>query len=272
MLETLEPLQRLTRDLRAAHVTLSVDEARFLVDAYYAMQEDRKRAGNQVRALSASGEPNEVIQWLAGNTATLERNIQTVLDAWSLTHAAGRWARSVVGIGPVLASGLLAHIDVALAPTVGHVWRFAGLDPTVSWSKGQKRPWNAGLKVVCWKIGQSFMKFQNHENDIYGRIYVERKALENERNDAGAFLDQAVAALAAKRYGKETAAYAAYNDGRLPPAQIDARARRYATKLFLAHYHAVAYEVHFGEPPPKPYVVAILGHAHYIGPPGWPMA
>jgi hypothetical protein len=56
----------------------------------------------------------------------------------------------------------------------------------------------------------------------------------------------------------------------LPPAQIDNRARRYAVKLFLAHLHHVWYETEFGEAPPKPYPIAIMGHAHYIMPPGWP--
>ena len=43
--DDLDPITRLTRDLRAAARTLSEDEARFLVDAYYAMQRDRIRAG-----------------------------------------------------------------------------------------------------------------------------------------------------------------------------------------------------------------------------------
>jgi hypothetical protein len=57
----------------------------------------------------------------------------------------------------------------------------------------------------------------------------------------------------------------------LPPARIHRRAVRYAVKLFLAHYHHVAYEVEFGEPPPKPYVIEHLGHVDFIGPPNWPM-
>ncbi len=43
------PVTRLSRDLVHAATTLSEDEARYLVDAYYLMQDDRKRAHNQVR-------------------------------------------------------------------------------------------------------------------------------------------------------------------------------------------------------------------------------
>lgn len=56
---------------------------------------------------------------------------------------------SIHGIGPVISAGLLAHIDIHRAVTVGHIWRFAGLDPSVKWLKKTKRPWNAGLKVLC---------------------------------------------------------------------------------------------------------------------------
>ena len=51
----LEPMNKLTKDLRAATKFLSQEEARYLVDLYYQMQEDRKRTGNQVR--SQEGEP-----------------------------------------------------------------------------------------------------------------------------------------------------------------------------------------------------------------------
>ena len=92
------------------------------------------------------------------------------LDAYSGGPLAGRWARSIVGIGPIIAAGLLAHIDIKQAPTVGHVWRFAGLDPTLKWTTKTKRPWNGALKRLCWLIGESFTKVSNNPGDIYGKI------------------------------------------------------------------------------------------------------
>src|SRR5574337_629217 len=154
-----EAVTRMTRDIAKAASTLSDDEAIYLVDAYYMMQDDRKRSHNQVRAMGESAEPNSVIAWLATQSTTLENQIKRALDQYTEGHAMGSWMRSIHGIGPVLSAGLLAHIDIAQAPTVGHIWRFAGLDPTTKWEKGQKRPFNAKLKTLCWKIGQSFMKF-----------------------------------------------------------------------------------------------------------------
>ena len=50
MSERIESVSRLSKDLAAAARTLSVGEARFLVDAYYAMQANRIRADAQARA------------------------------------------------------------------------------------------------------------------------------------------------------------------------------------------------------------------------------
>lgn len=271
MIDTLEPLTRLSRDLKKAVITLSPREARYLVDLYYQIQDYRKAADNQERGLVASGEPHEVISWVGDAVETLEGDIKRALDAYGDSKLVGRWSKGICGIGPVISAGLLAHVDIDQAPTVGHIWRFAGLDPTSKWEKKTKRPWNAGLKTLCWKIGQSFMKFQNNPNDFYGKLYVERKAYEIERNDKGELASQAAAMLAAKNFGHDTEAYKAYIVGKLPPAHIDARARRWVVKLYLAHWHRVAFYDRYGVEPPKPYVLEhVAGHSHEVECPMWP--
>jgi len=266
----LEALTRLTKDIKTAASTMTADEARYLVDAYYQMQADRIRSNNQVRSLQEGDEPHQTIAWLAANAATLERNIKSALDVYTDAQVVGRWSKSLVGIGPVLSAGLLAHIDIQKAPTVGHIWRFAGLDPTVTWAKKEKRPWNASLKTLCWKIGESFVKVSGHEDDVYGKLYLERKAKEIARNDAGELAEQAAAVLTRFKIGKDTKARAYYEAGTLPPAHLHARAKRWAVKLFLAHWHAVAYREHYGTMAPKPYVISHRDHAHEIICPNWP--
>lgn len=263
----LELLNRLSKDLRQSAKTLADREVRFLVDAYYMMQDDRKRADNQVRALGTNEEPHAVINWLSTQSRTLERQIAVALDIYSRSKQIGQWARSVDGIGPIIAAGLMAHIDIKRAPTVGHIWRYAGLDPTSRWLAGQKRPWNAELKKLCWKIGESFVKVSNKPTAFYGEIYKNRKAYEIARNGRGEMAETAKAILAAKKIGKDTDAYAAYSKGRLPPAHIHSRAKRYAVKIFLSHWHDQAYRIQFGKAPPLPFAIAILQHAHYIEPP-----
>lgn len=262
----LETIQRLSKDLRNASVTLGRDEARFLVDAYYIMQEDRIRTASQERELGKGQEPHEVLSWLKGQSSVLEQQVAKALDAYSASLPEGQWARRQVGIGPVIAAGLLAHIDLSLTTTATKLWRYAGLDPTSKWEKGKKRPWNAGLKVLAWKAGESFVKTCNNENSFYGPIYAQRKKLEIERNEAGLFADQAAAMLEKKNFKKETEAYKSYSVGKLPPAHIHSRARRYAVKLFLSHYLEVAQRLN-GIEPTTPYIIAIGGHADYIPPP-----
>lgn len=55
-------------------------------------------------------------------------------------------------------------------------------------------------------------------------------------------------------------------EGKLAPSQIDARARRWSVKLFLAHLHHVMYLDFYGTEPPKPYAIAHLDHVHMIAP------
>lgn len=262
----LTPISRLSRDLREAAVTLTDDEARFLVDSYYMMQDARLRADGQLRALGESEEPNSVLSWLGEQNRTLENQVKGALDRYSNGHPIGRWMRSITGIGPVIAAGLLAHIDIERCATAGNIWSFAGLNPLAEWKKGEKRPWNARLKVLCWKLGESFVKVSGNESDYYGKIYAARKKLETERNEAGAFAEQAALILTKRKIGKDTDAFKAYSVGRLPPAHIHARAKRYAVKLFLAHLHEV-WRKHAGLPVPLPYPIVFLGHAHIIPPP-----
>jgi hypothetical protein len=297
----LVPTKRLNRDLRNAAVLLGDDEVRHLVDAYYAMQEDRKRSTNQVRALTEAEEPHTVVNWLATQAQTLESQIKVALDVYTENHVMGSWMREIFGIGPVISAGLLSSIHMGewchvcrgrtpeecqrqqankkrnlpehtyqpefSCPTVGHIWAFAGwaADGQTPWEKGKRRPFNAQLKVLCWKAGQSFMKFSNDPKCFYGRIYKERKLYEMRRNEAGELAEQAKAGAA--RVGKTTEAYKHYSAGKLPPAHIDARARRYAVKLFLAHLHGEWYTRVTGNAPPLPYPVAHLNHTHIIQPP-----
>jgi len=261
----LENVLRLNRDLANAAKTMSDNEARYFVDAYYIQQDNRQRSNNQVRALGENSEPNSVIVWLADQATTLENQIKRALDKYTGEHLMGSWMRGIYGIGPVLSAGLLAHIDIKRAETVGHIWSYAGLNPEGRKpAKGTTWPYNSHLKSLCWKIGQSFMKFSNVDECFYGKVYRERKAYEIARNESGGNAATAARILTEKNWTKGTDAYKAYSSGILPPAQIDARARRYAVKLFLSHLHGEWYRREFGKEPPLPYPIAHLNHVHFI--------
>jgi Transposase IS116/IS110/IS902 family len=177
---------------------------------------------------------------------------------------------SIFGIGPVLAAGLAAYIDITRTPSVSALWSLAGLNPNAVWQKGEKRPWNAQLKVLRWKIGDSFMKFHNHPDCFYGHIYAARKVLEVERNAAFLFRDQAEKTLANRRI-KDKATRAIYEAGQLPAGRLELRAERVAVKLFLSHYWEVAFYEHYHTLPRSPYILAKEPglHRHYVPPLGY---
>jgi len=112
------------------------------------------------------------------------------------------------------------------------------------------------------------MKFSNRDDCFYGKLYKQRKEYEKTRNDRGD--NKELALRLSSKFGKATEAYKHLSAGFLPPAQIDARARRWAVKLFLSHMQAVWWEMDTGEKPAKPYILTRdHGHAHEILPPNW---
>lgn len=335
--DILKVVKKLTKDLKLAAVTLSDHEARFLVGIFYLMQDHRKRSNNQIRALK--NEPHITLTWFSDQFKALEDEVRKALEAYSKAHKYGGWLHAQTGVGPIIAAGLLAHIDITKAPTAGHIWSFAGLVPGVKWNRGEKRPWNAELKTLCWKIGESFVKFSASPNCFYGHLYIERKEFEINRNAGGEFASEALRQLKERNWKEGTEAIKWYKGrlpgtiwkdfadielvnkenlkmdirnirlenldsktladrikkakaesvakttddkakavraelavpgtypGMLPPGHIHSRAKRYVVKLFLAHFQEVTYELHYGKAPPKPYPIAILGHAHKIEPP-----
>jgi hypothetical protein len=119
---------------------LSQPEMRYLVEQYYAIQEYRKASSNQISAIERiGGEAAQLATTEIHKALTrIEKQIQTHLEVASNNSAVGRWCNSITGIGPVISAGLLAHIDIHKAPTAGHIWRFAGLDPTQNWLGAEK--------------------------------------------------------------------------------------------------------------------------------------
>lgn len=265
------PVQQLSRDLKKAAKTMSLTEIRYLVDGYYMLQEYRKAAGNQVRALEETKEPHEILTWLYQQSDKLEAQIKRALDSWTDDRLLGQWLKSITGIGPVIASGLMANIDVKIAVTASHLYSYCGYDPTTKWEKGQKRPWNADLKRLCFIIGDSFIKQSGRENSHYGHLYFERKEIEQKHNEAGHFAEQAKRILTEKNFRRDTEAKKWYGDGKLPPGHIHMRAQRWMTKIFLDHYVQVGRAVE-GLSVPVPYPIAHLeGHVHRMPIPNWPM-
>lgn len=264
-------LEKLRKDMRAAAATMTGEEARFLVDYYYILQKDRIRTSAQRKQLGDAEEPHMLIEWLSKNVRVLENNVKSALGVYAESREEGRWALAQHGIGPVITAGLLAHVDIEKAKTVSALWRFAGQDPTSKWGKGEKRPWNARLKVLCWHAGECFKRSSGSDKSYYGKVYRKHKERVVERNEAGGFSELAAKTLTEKKF-KDKATKLIYESGKLPPGRLDLQATRKAVKRFLSHYWAVSYEVHHGMKAEDPWIIAHGGHEHIEAPPHWPIS
>ena len=228
--------------------TLSAAEARFLVDNYYTSQEMRKRADMQVRHLGDKVTGRTVppiLREMGDMFADIEKIMAKGLGKYVEQSQVGKWIIAQHGVGPVIAAGMLAHLDITRAPTVGAFWRFAGLDPSCPWEKSEKRPYNARLKQLCWHFGECAKRTHNAADSFYGKLYASYKAKVEARNEAGGFAEKS--ATFVTKDPKEQKKIRA--SGIVPPHYLDKMANRYAAKIFLSHLHAIMYWDHLQESP-----------------------
>ena len=262
-----------TKDIKAN--PLKPEEIRHVVETYYDMQDVRIRTSNRKSAIiredkNQSTPPSNPVylQHIESKFKETEETITKFLKYYLKSDPIGQWLLSIKGIGPVTAAGLLAYIDIKKAPTAGHIWSYAGWDGSRKVrTAGEKITWNPKFRTLCWKIGEGFVKVCHRDGDIYGHLYLEKKAWYEQKNEEGGFAEKAARELKLKKYDKNTEAYKCYSTGKLPPAHINAMAKRFAVKIFLSHLQAVWYEYDTGVKAPNPYVQEHRGHVHIIAPP-----
>lgn len=319
------PIKKLTKYIKnTAIVGVSKNDIRFVIQSYYQIQKYRISLAGQIRAINQSDDDDkehELLDWLFSNMVQLEEEIKKAVKAYVEADIVGQWLLKIVGIGPIIAGGLLCYLDPNKAPSVSHYYSYAGLnDNNNPWlgkeqakkvvhdhvstkctdqelmelalatnrhftrvlematdDKGKrsrvrlvkemsKPPYNTDLKKLCWKVGESFVKVSNKPNSLYGRIYRERKALEEAKNEVYAYASQAEHVLRTTNIGKDTEAYKWYSQGMLPPAHINSRAKRYAVKIFISHLYDEMYKAEFAKEPVRAYVFEHLGHVDLVAP------
>jgi hypothetical protein len=256
------PIPKPDREVILQACKLSNAQVRLVVAAYYSAQENRKSCDNKVRHWGERAGEDELpllLQYFADGNARMENEIKKNMERFSEASMPGRWALSLHGVGPCISAGCLAHIDVNKAPTVGHIWNFAGLNPTRKWLKGQKRPYNAALKQICFHMSDCAKRASGSEKSYYGKLYQWRKALVVKRNDDGLNAERAKT-----YYTKSDDVQKVLNQGKLPDWNLDRQACNWTAKIFLSHLHGVLYWDAFKKAPPRPFAIAHLDHAHEI--------
>jgi hypothetical protein len=233
------------------------------VELYYDCQTLRIQNENRERTESES----DLVFWFRKWLQLGEKVIAGKLKTWIASDdapAEAKWAYEQIGIGPIIAAGLAAYIDPAKAGYVSSLWKFAGLAPGYDRKqKGQKLAYNARLKVLCWKLGESFVKVSGKEGAVYGKLYAEFKTEELRRNETGRYAAAAARERTKKIENKKTITI--LESGRLIDGHLHARAKRRAVKIFLSHYWEIARRAR-GLEVRAPYAEAILEHDGIIHP------
>lgn len=219
--------------------TITTEDIYMLEQLRQTFQRHRIQMSNRISAVDrgASAMQTATMQRYMERFQALEDEAAGDIAVAVKDHEMWPWLKQVKGIGPGLAGSLLAMIDIEKADTVSALWRFAGQavngdgkaeKPT----KGEKLPYNANLKRVCYLISTSFLR----ANSPYRREYDEAK----------------------EYYQRVHADWT--------PGHIDMAARRKMTKLFLSHLW-VEWRTRRGLPVRAPYAMQVLGHDGYKGSP-----
>jgi hypothetical protein len=230
------------------------------VELYYDCQELRIKHANRERTEGVG----TLVSWIAYWLGLGEKVLTAKLKDWVLSSESppeAKWAYEQIGIGPIIAAGLAAHIDLTKADSISALWKFAGQAPGFDRKvKGTKLPYNARLKVLCWKAGESFVKVSAKEEATYGKLYAAFKRQEIVRNQEGLYKEAAARELSSKKFkAEDSVTKKRLLAGMLSDAHLHARAKRRTVKIFLAHFWTVGRESR-DLPLREPYAQRILGH------------
>lgn len=187
----------------------SVNEARFLIDNYYQIQNMRITAASQLRALQQGADTNSSnvnikteklssLLFVYEQYVAMEANAKSLLDAYCESNPLSRWASKVAGIGPVLAASLPAYLSIkkeadgSTRMHAGSWWAYAGLnDNNKPWLGKEKSTKlveeviaeygelnDEAMLVICGRTGWNLDHYKNFapkDKDKKGCYKVDKK-------------------------------------------------------------------------------------------------
>jgi len=322
MVRRIKKLDRIGEDVRVAALDMTIPEARYVFKDYMNLQKYQQSTKAHVRQLEKESTPNTTMKFIANNTTYIRKyQFSEIFDIWTDKFPEARWVKSINGLGPAVAAGLICYCDFDKAHNSSSFWQWAGLTPKsrqitkkaadklivsamdlygdeqltddhIKWictqadydyasfhkfcrKKGQPYNWNKlyialvipkfsfDFHRVCIMIGNLVIKQKN----LYHDLYVYRRAWEEAKNESGEYASRAAAQLRRYDYKPWKDTYKIYSAGYLPPGHIIARSKRWAVKIFLAHYYSVIYYIRNGEVPYDAYALDILkGHRRILVP------
>lgn len=246
---------------------------RILVENYYDIQKLRIMAGGRLWMYSEldaitpaqAAKLQEIQNDMKRDEGKLLKEIELELKSVPVWQ----WLKTVKGIGPAMAGGLVAWIDdISRSPHVSSLWKYAGLHVVDGAAPGRKRgekaPWNWRLKTHTWKCVKQLLMAQSPKTGggFYDTWYRKYKSDEVEKCERAGMKIVPSAGLPTKNKKKYEP------EGTISIGHVDNRAKRKVAKLFLAHVWHV-WRAMDGLPTESPYAEK-LGH-RVIPPPNWPL-
>ena len=132
------------------------EKIRTLVEVYYDVQDVRIRTFNRLRQFGRieGVDPHH----LKKLEAEIRQYIWNEIKDLPIVE---KFLKNIRGIGPVLAGGLVTLFDINKADRPSGFWHYAGLHvvngKAPKRKRGKKLDYNPKAKVLCWKLGRSFL-------------------------------------------------------------------------------------------------------------------
>ena len=318
-----------TDPIRAAAVDMSKREVRFLIETHQKWLALYQSTRSRASFLHEQSQNNENIKFLSKSVLGMRNDITGFLGLWVENHPAAKYFRdNVNGVGPFIAAGLAAYIDIDKCKNhYSSVWFYAGLTPNsrpplqkeadeliqmaldkfvekhgdkahkdhvrfianalnrsyekmLKYCSRKSGPLNwrsiygaivhpqycVALKLLCNSLGNDIIKHKS----LYQDLYRYRHNYETKNNNDFAYKKLADTQFKRFNFDPKKVAYKAYAQGKLPQGHVNARARRWAVKVLLAHYYQIEYYIQHGEAPSDVYALDILkGHRKIHVPGDW---
>ena len=213
----------------------------------------------------SSVDNNQVLAFFRNRISELQKSIKASLEIYARTFTVGRWALEVTNLDSAIITKFLDDIIVDESRTPEELWSYAGL--ILNEPDTKKQVYNVSLKHMCVEIGRIFVKDTSYKNNFYTELYLRDYLRRTNLNKEGAYATLAKQSLSSyvvdPKKEQSIANKAIYEKGLLPENRISVQSQRYAVKIFLAHWHAVAYRDLFH----KDYV---SHHKNIVPVPRWP--
>jgi len=147
------------------------------------------------------------------------------------------WLKSIKGISHLLSAQLIAYIDIDKFDKVSSLWHYVGMHVVGGTApkrkRGSKIDWNPQLRMICYKISDSFIKQRTPK---YRSIYDKEKKRQLKLLRDHGLLDNQLLDVSKRKKGETRIVLKPILSMSSPPKSklhVENRARRKAVKEFL---------------------------------------